>query len=68
MSATILEQQPAVDMTFSFMSGEEPTDAQWETLMREVGEDARKRREETNKALRNEIRLAVEKNKADRER
>lgn len=45
MSATILgkgEQQPVVDMTYSFMSDEEPTDAQSEALMREVREDARK--------------------------
>jgi hypothetical protein len=34
-----------MDMTYSFLSETEPTEIQLETLMREVAEDARLRRE-----------------------
>ena len=38
-----------MDMTYSFNLDTEPTDAQLETLMREVAEDATKRKAEANK-------------------
>jgi len=39
-----------MDMTYSFNSEKEPTDAQLETLMREVAVDATKRRKAADKA------------------
>ena len=39
-----------MDMTYSFNSEKEPTDAQLEMLMREVAADATKRRKEADKA------------------
>jgi len=38
-----------VDMTYSFLSDEEPTDEQLEQLMREVGEEARRKKKEARK-------------------
>ena len=38
-----------MDMTYSFNSEAEPTDAQLEALMREVATDATKRRKAANK-------------------
>ena len=38
-----------MDMTYSFNSETEPTDAQLEALMREVAADATKRRKEADK-------------------
>ena len=39
-----------MDMKYSFNSEQEPTDAQLETLMREVAADATKRRKAADKA------------------
>ena len=40
-----------MDMTYSFNLETEPTDAQLETLMREVAADATKRRKEADKVF-----------------
>ena len=51
-----------MDMKYSFSSGIEPTDAQLETLMKEVAEDARIRREKADQtfwqSLKEEVRQA----------
>ena len=41
-----------IDMTYSFLSDEEPSDEQLEQLMREVVEEARQKREEAAKKYR----------------
>lgn len=38
-------------LIYSFLSDTEPTDAQQESLMKEVAEDVRKKREKTDKVL-----------------
>ena len=53
-----------VDMTYSFLSDEEPTDEQLEQLMWEVGEEARQKKKEADQRLkehlREDITLALE--------
>ena len=57
-----------MDLTYSFLQDEEPTEAQLEMLMREVAEEARNRREKADadfrELIRKEIRLAAQRGKS----
>jgi hypothetical protein len=44
-----------VDMTYSFMWDEEPTDEQLQALMEEVGEDVRRQSERINKMMKERL-------------
>jgi hypothetical protein len=45
---------------YRFLSDEDPTDEQLEMLMKEVGEDVRKRKLEADKKFREHLQLEVE--------
>ncbi len=57
-----------MDLTYNFLQDKEPTEAQLEMLMREVGEEARNRREKADadfkELIRKEIKLAAQRGKA----
>jgi hypothetical protein len=57
-----------MDLTYSFLQDTEPDEMQLELLMREVADEARKRREEADEKLRQmiykEVELAEERSKA----
>jgi predicted small metal-binding protein len=48
---------------YSFLSDEDPTDAQLEYLMNEVGDDARKKHKDSVQKLRDDIRSKIKMNK-----
>ncbi len=57
-----------MDLTYNFLQDKEPTDAQLEMLMREVAEDARKRRDEADakfkQLIQKEVELAAQRGKS----
>jgi len=48
-----------VDMTYSFLRDDEPTDEQLQVIMQEVAEEARRNQEETAKQLRQSIEYEI---------
>jgi arsenate reductase-like glutaredoxin family protein len=47
-------------MTYSFLSDEEPTDEQLEQLMKEVGEEACRKKAKADEALKKRLREEIE--------